>query len=184
MIINPQALGDYVKHIREHTHVRLVDISRKSGISVSYISMIEKGHVNHPSSDLLRRLASALDVSFDHLLKKCSSYKSMKDIKTFGELINLKRWCKGYSLSKLSDLSHTSPGYISQIENGSLMPHINTAKKITKVLDISDELLLHFYDQEENKNIIRVDVTGLSKEDIQFIEKQILLLKSKTKRNE
>ena len=51
--------------------------------------------------------------------------------------IKIKRMQKGYTIKKLAQLSHISPGYLCHLENGTRSnPSMETMEKIAKALNI------------------------------------------------
>lgn len=71
-----------------------------------------------------------------------------------GERVNLLRKEKGYSISKLSELSGVSTGLISQIERDLVVPSVVSLWRLAKALDSS---INYFFDDEgpAKKTIIR-----------------------------
>jgi transcriptional regulator with XRE-family HTH domain len=60
-------VGDNIKQIRISKKLGLNELAKKSNISGSYLSNIEKGIKNNPSIDALNNIADALDVSIEDL---------------------------------------------------------------------------------------------------------------------
>lgn len=58
-------LGDNIKEIRILKKLGLNELAKKSNISGSYLSNIEKGIKNNPSIEALSNIADALDVSIE-----------------------------------------------------------------------------------------------------------------------
>lgn len=75
--------GIKVKSYRTQNGFSLQDLSKKTGMAVSYLSEIESGK-KYPKPEKLIRLAQALGVDFDKLI----STKVSKDLDPFAELIN------------------------------------------------------------------------------------------------
>ena len=61
-------LGDNMKKIREAKKMSQGDICRATGADRAYISNVESGNKN-PTLETLTKIAGALDVSVDKLLK-------------------------------------------------------------------------------------------------------------------
>ena len=61
-------LAENMKKIRERKHLSQGDICRKLGVDRAYISNIESGKQN-PTLSTIEKLAKALGVSIDELLK-------------------------------------------------------------------------------------------------------------------
>lgn len=58
-------LGAAIRTIRGRRKWRLVDLAEKAGVSASFVSRLERGHVGTQSVDAIRAVASALDVRID-----------------------------------------------------------------------------------------------------------------------
>lgn len=59
--------GTYFNSIRVDKGLTIVELARRSGISMEYISRLESG-IRRPSAAILKILASALDVEYAQLL--------------------------------------------------------------------------------------------------------------------
>ena len=57
-----EALGHHLHHLRKERDERLVDTASRAGISVQYLSEIERG-LKDPSSEMVAAIAGALDVT-------------------------------------------------------------------------------------------------------------------------
>ncbi len=62
-------LGSQIKMRREYLHLRLVDVSDKTGLSAPTISLIERGEQNCDVDQLLK-IAAALDTHIARLLPR------------------------------------------------------------------------------------------------------------------
>lgn len=60
--------GDRLRRARTDRGLTLRDVSVASGISIAYLSDLERGVLVNPTLDKLRQLAQALDVSLNELL--------------------------------------------------------------------------------------------------------------------
>jgi transcriptional regulator with XRE-family HTH domain len=61
-------IGDNIKKIRESRGLSMNALSKQSGISVGYLSDLEKNKKSNPTKELLDKLASALNISTQELL--------------------------------------------------------------------------------------------------------------------
>jgi XRE family transcriptional regulator, master regulator for biofilm formation len=61
-------IGLRIKSFREKKKYTLTELAKRSGISKSYLSQIERNHQINPSLQLLSNLAKSLDCSVDELL--------------------------------------------------------------------------------------------------------------------
>lgn len=64
------SFGQYLKRLRRRKKLTLRQLSDLTGISDSYLSLIEKGKRGAPRPEYLKRLAEALGVSYDEMLAK------------------------------------------------------------------------------------------------------------------
>lgn len=61
--------GKNIKYIRESRNIGVNELSRLSGVNASYISALERDEKKNPSVAILEKLATALDVSIDEIMK-------------------------------------------------------------------------------------------------------------------
>jgi transcriptional regulator with XRE-family HTH domain len=61
-------LGDRLARIRGFRRLTQAEVAKRSGLKVQHISRLEQDHRTHVRSDILLRLAEALDCSADYLL--------------------------------------------------------------------------------------------------------------------
>lgn len=64
------SLGENIRKIRNEKEISTEKLGAKIGISSETIFLIERGKTKNPSIDTLQKIASALDVTIDELLKK------------------------------------------------------------------------------------------------------------------
>lgn len=74
--------GLKLRQLRLDRELSLSDLSKKSGVSISYLNEIEKGK-KYPKGDKIMALATSLDVTYDHLV----SLKLNKKLAPVSELI-------------------------------------------------------------------------------------------------
>lgn len=61
--------GKNIKYIRLSKNIGVNELSRRSGVNASYISALERDEKNNPSVNTLEKLAKALDVSIDDIMR-------------------------------------------------------------------------------------------------------------------
>lgn len=61
--------GKNIKNIRKSKNIGVNELSRLSGVNASYISALERDEKNNPSVAILEKLARALEVSIDEIMK-------------------------------------------------------------------------------------------------------------------
>lgn len=66
--MKPQNIGEKLKRIREEKKLTQRELAMKMGVSASTVGMYEQGR-RVPDAEALRRMADALDVSVDALMR-------------------------------------------------------------------------------------------------------------------
>lgn len=64
-----QVFGKRVRELRKERELSQIDLAAKVGIDRSYMGFLERGERN-PSLEVIAKIAEALDVTPDELLKK------------------------------------------------------------------------------------------------------------------
>ncbi|MBC7341666.1 MAG: transcriptional regulator [Clostridia bacterium] len=121
------SLGDKVRLLREEKNWTLNQLAEKAGISISYLSEIERGNV-YPAVHTVRRLAEELGVSPSVLVGQGGA---------LGHKIRKAREEQGLTQAELARLAGVSGGLIGQIEHGKVQPSLQTVEKIAGVLGMS-----------------------------------------------
>lgn len=62
-------IGDNIRKLRLKKGLSMSALAKKISVSVGYLSDIEKGHKNNPSMNFLTKIADALDVPVDYLMR-------------------------------------------------------------------------------------------------------------------
>lgn len=75
--------GKNIKQIRESNNIGVNELSRLSGVNASYISALERDEKKNPSVTILEKLANALNVNVDELMK--TNNVNHSDIEEFDE---------------------------------------------------------------------------------------------------
>ncbi|MDF2854330.1 MAG: Helix-turn-helix domain protein [Neobacillus sp.] len=180
------SFGDFIKSCRRSLKLTQKETAKHAHISKSYLSSIENNKVHNPSPSVLKNLAQALSINEEQLFLLLDSNEEIKNgrFNTVGDFISYRRKRKGFQQVDLAKRSGLTSGYISQIENNIKTPRMRTLKKLATALDISDKELLMYADKDiAKKEVLLVDVTGLEKEDIDFLMDQLNYLKKRAKRN-
>lgn len=73
--------GKNIKFIRESKNIGVNELSRLSGVNASYISALERDEKKNPSVAILEKLATALEVSIDEIMKVDSINNNSTEIK-------------------------------------------------------------------------------------------------------
>ena len=136
MLVNKQNIrlifGLKLKQLRQQRNLSFADLSKASGLSVSYLNEIEKGK-KYPKTDKIIGLADALGVSYDQLV----SLKLSKKLAPIAELLNsgildsLPLDLFGLETSTLLELISSAPTKINAF--------ISTILKIARNYEMSQE---------------------------------------------
>ncbi|MBE6066130.1 MAG: helix-turn-helix transcriptional regulator [Clostridium lundense] len=82
--------GENIKKIRESKGLGLNELARLAGVNASYLSALERGEKENPTVTTLKKIADALEVTIDELMKEESNitYETLNE------------WDKKYSTIK------------------------------------------------------------------------------------
>lgn len=120
--------GSKIRKLREERGYNLAEFAAKTGLSVSFLSEIEKGNSN-PSLRSIQKIADALHVSNSQLFHEAKV--------GLGERIKFIRQTKGLTVAQAAKIAGISGSYLSQIESETVKPSVNTVKKLAEVLEVS-----------------------------------------------
>ncbi len=131
-----QILGLKVRELRNKKLLSFQELSKLTGLSVSYLNEIEKGK-KYPKGDKIIQLAAALDVSYDYLVslkvsKKIEPIVSLLQSPFFREL-PLEHF--GLEPQKIIELISASPEKINAF--------INTIMQVARSYELSRENIYH-----------------------------------------
>ncbi|GAV24440.1 transcriptional regulator [Carboxydothermus islandicus] len=177
-------LGERIRLIREEKKLTISELAQRVGISVSYLSEIERDTVN-PSVATLRRIAEELGVSVADLMGKEHS---------LGYKLKKLREDMGLTQAELASQAGVSPGLIGQIEQGKVQPSLKTIEKLAEVLGTtpcyfileqsSPEQMLNLMSPELRELLLNPNVQSLlssictlNEKELQFILNFIQLFK-------
>ncbi len=129
--------GGQIREMRKEKNISLKELAQKAGVSVSYLSEIERDH-KKPSLKTIEKLSDALNIpSKDFVQKGESGSESMNgQCIHLGQRIRLNREEKGMLQKDLSNLTGLSLSYICEIEKGNVFPSVNALNKIASALEI------------------------------------------------
>ncbi len=99
-------IGDNIRKIRLAKGLSMSALARKVSVSVGYLSDIEKGHKNNPSMNFLTKIADALNVPIDYLMR--TSVAAMIEDKVVELDITFK---------DLAQKANVSTDYIDNLDN-------------------------------------------------------------------
>lgn len=67
-------LGTRIKKIRESKHMSINELANKSGLSDSYLGRLENGQRRDPSISTVIKMADALNISVEEIIRKRDPY--------------------------------------------------------------------------------------------------------------
>lgn len=121
-------LGQRLRLVRQARGLTLGEGAGRAGISSSYLADIERGRTS-PSVDTLRKLAKALEFSVAAL------YHS-GDVVLASKLRQL-RTNLGLSQGDLARRARVSPSLVGQLEQGRVLPSLDTLERLAAALGVS-----------------------------------------------
>jgi transcriptional regulator with XRE-family HTH domain len=121
------SLGDKIRLMRSEKNLSLQDLANKAGISLSYLSEIERGTV-YPALNTLKRIAEGLEVAPSALMGHEGS---------LGHKLKALREEYGLTQAQLANLAGVTAGLIGQIEQGKVQPSLKTLEKLAEVMGVS-----------------------------------------------
>ncbi|BAF59252.1 MAG: helix-turn-helix domain-containing protein [Pelotomaculum sp.] len=129
--------GEQIRALREERGYTLQDLARRTNLSLSYLSEIERGS-KRPSLKTIDKLAAALNVAKAQLIKGDVTDSGL----SLGDKIRMLRAEKNMSLQELAQASGISLSYLSEIERGTVYPALTTLKRIAAGLSVPPAALI------------------------------------------
>lgn len=119
--------GNEVRKLRKEKKYTLAGLARKTSLSVSYLSELERGR-KQPSLKTIEKLASALNVHATAILHPQETFLKV------GDRVKLHRQEQGLTLTELASLTGLSYTYLCDIERGAVLPSVSSLKNISAIL--------------------------------------------------
>lgn len=63
-------IGEFIKIKRKEKGISARELARRTGVSQPYLSQLETGKNNNPTSDMLRKIANGLGISYIELINE------------------------------------------------------------------------------------------------------------------
>lgn len=120
-------IGEKIRVLRGEKGLSLSALAERAGISVSYLSEIERGAV-YPSLATLKRLAQELGVPALVLIGNEGS---------LGHKLRMLREEYGMTQAQLARLAGVTAGLIGQVEQGKVQPSLKTLEKLAQAMGVS-----------------------------------------------
>ncbi|WP_028784986.1 helix-turn-helix domain-containing protein [Thalassobacillus devorans] len=94
--------GNRIRKIRKERKLSINELSTRTGISKSYLSLLERGIHNNPSLEVLNKIANVLQVNIDILIgeEEAAEEKHVVSI----EIKLLEKDINSQSLNQLKDM--------------------------------------------------------------------------------
>lgn len=124
---NGISMGEKIRMVREQKGWSLADLAERTGISLTYLSEIERDKV-FPSVSTIQKIALQLEIPVVSLLDQDNS---------IGFKLRSIREEHGLTQAELAQFAGVSPGLIGQIEHGKVRPSFKTIQKIAEAIGIS-----------------------------------------------
>src|SRR5690554_2777951 len=124
-----QNIGIQLREIREEKNLTLIELGKKSGVSYTHISEIERGKTC-ASLKTLEKLAKVLEIS-------TSNFFQLEEDFTLGEKIRKLRIKQNLTQLQLAENIGVSLSLIGQIETDRVKPAMDTLQNIANVFGVS-----------------------------------------------
>lgn len=128
--ISVSGLGDKIRALRKEKGISLEDMGHHLGLSLSYLSEVERGR-RVPSLESLHHICRFFNIPVSLLVTSSSK------VRVTGEKIRLNRETKGISQKHLAQMAGLSSGLVSQLEAAKVQPSLKTIESIANALDVS-----------------------------------------------
>lgn len=174
-------IGLQLRQIREDKKITLIELGKRSGVSYTHISEIERGKTC-ASLKTLEKLAKVLEIPTSYFFKLEENF-------TLGDKIRRLRERQNLTQTQLAERIGVSLSLIGQIETGRVKPALDTLRNIANVFGVSityfllteaEEMALRQTSiQSQNSSLEKLlEITsGLEQTDINLIIEMITLLK-------
>ena len=114
------SLGEYIKQLRKDKGLSLRETAKRTKMSSSYLSQLENGHNTNPKTEILRKLAPILDITYIDLLAETDLIKNnkevvLKKISGIDKKVNLQKKLveRGFTTSETPSLVYALEDFLS-----------------------------------------------------------------------
>lgn len=171
-------IGALLRQVREEKKITLVELGKKSGVSYTHISEIERGKTC-ASLKTLEKLAKVLDVPTSHFFLQEECF-------TLGDKVRRLREKQNLTQRQVADAIGVSLSLIGQIETDRVKPALDTLQSIAEVFGVSISYFLLSESQEMALRKCSWDQHGkleeifahLEASDIELISELVAVLKN------
>jgi len=134
-------LGQIIRDFRKERNITLSELAKSLGISISYLSAIERC-IRKPSLQMLKKISDNLNVPVNYFLGVEG------DVLT-GNKLKYMRESRDLSLEDLSEICDIPVNMIEKFEGGQEVPDLDSLKKLSEGLNIT---IKYFLDRSDNGN--------------------------------
>jgi len=80
--VNMKNVGQVIKEIREKKGIKRIWVAQQSGMDVTYLYRLENGYIKNPSSETIQKVAKALQVSLDEIMRLAKEEEPKQEVTT------------------------------------------------------------------------------------------------------
>lgn len=142
--------GKLQREVRKQLKMSIRSLSEKAGVSHSYLSQVENGTRSAPSTEIIKKIANALNYDYFALMRAAGH---MDANLTLGQMIKQRREKNKKTIEELADEVNFPLSKMKEVENGELIPSSQILKNISEVLDIDYAEMMKkagFWDEDGN----------------------------------
>ncbi|KKM09293.1 hypothetical protein SY88_19710 [Clostridiales bacterium PH28_bin88] len=132
-------VGVHIRHYREDRGYTLQETAHRVGVSVSYLSEIERG-VKNPSIKVLNRVCRELNIPQEKVMQK--AFYGERGNACLGDKIRMRRLELEMSPAQMAEKVEVSTVYLADIEMGRLYPPNDILQRMAEVLKLPLSLLV------------------------------------------
>ena len=143
--LSAEGLGDKIRALREEKGVSLEEASQKLGLSLSYLSEVERGK-RTPSLQSIYSICRYFNIPVSLLISTPAK------MRVIGQKIKLNREYKGLTQKQLANMSGLSAGLIAQLEAAKVQPSLKTIESLAGAMGVSVCYLI--LEQEDVEGVI------------------------------
>ncbi|MHB0886212.1 MAG: helix-turn-helix domain-containing protein [Bacillota bacterium] len=154
-------IGQTLRRLREEHGYTLSELAKRTELSISYLSEIERNHKT-PSVRAIDRLASALGVSKSAIIPQEAVDQGL----SLGDKLRLQREEHQLTLNELALRAGISASHLSDIERGQSDPSVDTLRNLARVLELPVSLILSPVNTLGEKVRMTRETLGLSRKEL------------------
>ncbi|SDC82570.1 MULTISPECIES: helix-turn-helix domain-containing protein [unclassified Candidatus Frackibacter] len=137
-------LGKRIREFRKERGLTLKELSKKIGISYSFLSAIER-NIKKPSLTTIKQIAETLNIPITYL------FDNSPGGKTIGDKLKLIREGRSLSIAELAELTNIKEEELINLETNKSQPDLDTIEVLANTLDVTVRYFL-----EKSTNELKV----------------------------